>query len=131
MINILGIDYGRKKIGVALATSMLAEAYEVVRYEKVDEAIKRLKEVVEKENVKKIVFGISEGRMAEETKQFAKKIEKELKVKVSFQDETLSTKLAQELAIEANVKRKKRREFEDAFTAAVILQDYLNLRGKL
>src|SRR4030042_6891190 len=125
-MNILGIDYGRRKIGLALAITILAEAYEVIRYEKVEVAIKRIQKVVEKEQIEKVVVGISEGKMADETKRFAKILEKELDMPIYFQDETLSTQEAQRLSIEANVSRKKRRELEDAYTAAVILQEYLN-----
>jgi putative Holliday junction resolvase len=125
-MNILGIDYGRKKIGLALAITILAEAYGVIRYEKVEDAIKKIRKIVEKEQIEEVVVGISEGKMAGETKKFAKRLEKELGKPIYFQDETLSTQEAQRLSIEANVSRKKRREFEDAYTAAVILQEYLN-----
>jgi len=110
---------------------MLAEVYGVIRSESVEEAIKKLRNVVEKESINKIVVGVSEGKMAEETKAFAKRLKKELKLPVTLQDETLSTKLAQSLSINAGIKRKKRKEFEDAYSAAIILQDYLNLRGKI
>ena len=130
-MRILAIDYGRKKIGIATATTMLAEVYGVIRSESVEEAIKKLRNVVEKESINKIVVGVSEGKMAEETKAFAKRLKKVLKLSVTLQDETLSTKLAQSLSINAGIKRKKRKEFEDAYSAAIILQDYLNLRGKI
>jgi len=125
-MRILAIDYGRKKIGIATATTMLAEVYGVIRSESVEEAIKKLRNVVEKESINKIVVGVSEGKMAEETKAFAKRLKKELKLPVTLQDETLSTKLAQSLSINAGIKRKKRKILEDAYSAAIILQDYLN-----
>lgn len=131
MSKVLGIDYGKKKIGLAYATTTLAEVYGVIRYKKVDEAIKKIKRVIEKEKVDKIVIGISEGKMAKETKRFGRKLEKETHLPVVFQDETLSTKEAQALSIEAGIRRKKRKQLEDAYAAAVILQDYLDLRGKL
>ena len=130
-MNILGIDYGRKKIGVALATTTLAEAYRVIRYESTEEVIRKLQGVVEKEEIGKIVIGISEGKTAQETKRFAKILKRKLGVSVDFQDETLSTQIAQNLSIEAGIGRKKRHELEDAYSAAIILQDYLNIRGKL
>ena len=125
-MNILGIDYGRKKIGLALSITILAEAYDVIRYEKVEEAVKKIKKVVEREQIEKVIVGISEGKMADETRRFAENLERELGIPIYFQDETLSTQEAQRLSIEAKVSRKKRREFEDAYTAAVILQEYLN-----
>jgi putative Holliday junction resolvase len=131
MSKVLGIDYGKKKIGLASATTTLAEVYGVIRFETIKEAIRKIRKTVEREKVEKIVIGISEGKMAKETKRFGRKLEKEINLPVVFQDETLSTKEAQALAIEAGIRRKKRKQLEDAYAAAVILQDYLDLRGKL
>ncbi|OGM26034.1 hypothetical protein A2627_05410 [Candidatus Woesebacteria bacterium RIFCSPHIGHO2_01_FULL_39_28] len=125
-MRILGIDYGRKKIGLAVATSILAEAYEVIRYETIGEAMKKIEKVAKEENVEKIVVGISEGQIGMETKFFANELKKIVGNKVVFQDETLSTVDAQSLAIDADVKRKKRKNFEDAFAATVMLQSYID-----
>lgn len=126
-MKLLGIDYGRRKIGLATAVTMLAEAYGVIRAETIQEAVNKIKKTVETEKITKVVVGISEGQMAQETKQFVRQLEKAINLPVVFQDETLSTQEAQRLAIEAGIRRKKRKELEDAFTAAVILQSYLDL----
>ena len=126
LMRILGIDYGRKKIGLALAISPIAEPYEVIRFEKLDVAIKKLKRVVKLEKIEQIVVGISEGKMAEETRKFGEGLEKELGIPISFQDETLTTKEAEELSRKAGIKRKKRRELTDAYSATLILQRYLD-----
>jgi putative Holliday junction resolvase len=128
MKKVLGIDYGKRKIGLASATTTLAEVYGVIRFETIEEAIKKIRKVVEKEDIKKIVIGVSEGEMAQDTRKFARVLKKQLNLPVAFQDETLSTKVAEELSIQAGIKRNKRRKLEDAYAAAVILQDYLNLR---
>ena|SRR3989344_2258528 len=126
---ILGIDYGRRKIGISIAYEMLAQAYGVIRYETTEEAINKLKGIIKKEDIGKIVVGISEGRMANETREFVKKLATESKIKIVFQDETLSTRLAQSLSIQAKIRRKKRRLMEDAYAATIILQDYLDLKS--
>lgn len=128
MVRILGIDYGRKKIGIALATELLAEPYKVIRYERIDEALRKIKGIVKNEGIDHIVVGISEGEMAKETKKFARKLEEVLQKKVFFQDETLSSFEANRLASQLKLSRKKKRDFEDAFAAAIILQNYLNLK---
>ncbi|OGM28388.1 hypothetical protein A2962_02695 [Candidatus Woesebacteria bacterium RIFCSPLOWO2_01_FULL_39_61] len=127
-MKVLAIDYGRKKIGVAVANSEsnLAEPLSVIRFETQEEAIKRVSEIAKIENVAKVIVGVSEGEMAKETKMFGKKLEEELKIAVIYQDETLSTQEAQVLSIKAKIKRKKRRELEDAYSAALILQNYLD-----
>lgn len=122
----LGIDYGRKKIGLSLSEGILAEPYTVVRYQETGESIKKIEAVIKREEVEKVVIGISEGKMADETRVFGRVLEKELKVPVEYQDESLSTQSAQELSMDANIKRRRRKEMEDAFSAAIILQSYLD-----
>lgn len=124
-MQILGIDYGRKKIGLAVADSQsrIAEPLGVVRFANEDEAIEKILRLSE---ASKAVIGISEGEMAEETKDFARKLEEILKIPVVFQDETLTTYEAQRLSITANIKRKKRKALEDAYSATLILQSYLD-----
>ena len=111
---------------MATATEQLAEVYGVIRSETIEIATKKLKVIVEKEGIEKIIIGISEGKMAEETSEFGKMLVEKLKVPVVFQDETLTTYEAQDLSIKAGIKGKKRREMEDAFAATLILQDYLD-----
>lgn len=127
-MRILGVDYGRKKLGLALAETAanLATPFCVLNVGGNHEALKKIKETVEKEEVEKIVIGVSEGEMAKESIEFGGKLKEILNIPVDFYNETLSTLEAQELSIEAGMGPKKRREMEDAFAATVILQDYLD-----
>lgn len=118
-MKILGIDYGRKKIGLAIADGSLASPWKVIRYKDTKILSEQIKQVVEQEKIEKIVVGISEGEMGEESKGFAKRIGAE-----TF-DETLSTQKARALSREAGIGRKKRQNLEDAYAAAVMLQSYL------
>ena len=125
---ILSIDYGRKKIGLAIADtkSGLAEPLKILRYQDIKILRKKIRKIVEDLRVEKIVVGVSEGKIGEEAKKFGEKLKKELGIPVVFQDETLTTHEAKELAIKAGIKRKKRRELEDAYAATLILQAYLD-----
>lgn len=127
-MNILGIDYGRKKMGLALGDteSRLASPYKVVKVGSQKKAIEKIEKVVQVEKVEQVVVGMSEGEMGKETKEFGKKLEEKLKIPVIFQDETLTTQEAQKLSQEAGIGRKKRKKLEDAYSAALILQDYLD-----
>jgi putative Holliday junction resolvase len=125
-MKLLGIDYGRKKVGLAFADGSLAEPLQVIREKSEEGVIRRVEQVVQVEQVEKIILGISEGKMGEESREFGRKLEKKLKIPVIFQDETLTTHDAQKLSIEAGMKRKKRKTLEDAFSAALILQAYLD-----
>ena len=54
MINmqiLLGIDYGSKKLGLALATSKIAEPLRVVRFDSFDEVIDKISIVIKEENI--------------------------------------------------------------------------------
>lgn len=115
-MKILGIDYGRVKIGLATAEGALASPWKVVKPNEI-------KKIIEEGNFDKIVVGVSEGEMGEESKQFAKSINAE-----TF-DETLSTHEAQEFSKEAGIKRKKRKEMEDAYAATIMLQNYIDYWG--
>ena len=101
-MRILGVDFGLRKTGFAIADGSLSEPYIVFRYRDLGVLKKKVKDIVQKE------------------------MEKNLDIPIVFQDETLSTKRAQLKSIEAGVRRKKRKEMEDAYAAALILQDYLD-----
>lgn len=127
-MHILGVDYGRKKIGLAIGDtdSKLAEPLKILRYQDIKILVEEIEKIVLESEIEKIVVGISEGKMAEETKDFGKRLEEKLKVKVVFHDETLTTHEAQVLSIKAGIKRIKRKKLEDAYSSTLILQDYLD-----
>jgi len=123
---ILGIDYGQKKVGLALADSSLASPWKVIRYRQPQDLLEKLDIAVQEKQIKEIVLGVSEEDMGEEQKRFGKLLEEKFDLPVHFQDETLSTHDAQELSKQAGIGPKKRRLKEDAFSASIILQAYLD-----
>lgn len=125
-MNILAIDYGERKMGFAIGNtdSRMVEPYGVIRFKSWQEANRKIVDIVELECVDKIVIGISEGPIAKKIKSFADNLKGGLKIPVVFQDETLTSQEARSLAIEASIRRKKRRKLEDAYSAALILQSY-------
>jgi len=129
-MRILGIDYGQRKIGVSVGDveSKFAEPLEVLRFVDEEKVLEKIFQVAQIERVTKIVVGISEGKTAEATKEFIVKLKRKLAqadIKVEEWDETLSTKMAQNLSRESGMKRKKRKLMEDAFAATFMLQGYL------
>jgi putative transcription antitermination factor YqgF len=125
-MKILGIDYGRRKLGLAMSEGYLSEPWKVLRVEHLDEALKKITQIIKDEKIEKVVIGVSEGAMGRESKDFGMNLQQELEIQVDTHDETLSTQDATRLAIEAGMGRKKRNEMEDAFAASIILQDYLD-----
>jgi len=116
----LGIDYGRRKIGLAVSDGKLAEPFRVIRYKDIKSLVQQIKQIINIEKVDKVVVGISENEMAKESKEFAKTLGAQI------YDETLTTHDAIKLSILGGVKMKKRREMEDAYAATIMLQNYLD-----
>ena len=126
-MNILGIDFGLSKVGVAIATSKIAEPSIVIHYKDQKLMIEQIKRMCVLEKIEKIVVGISEGEMEKKTKDFIKELKTEIIIPITPFDETLSTLDAQRMGIEAHMKKGKRRRMEDAMAAAVMLQNYIDI----
>jgi putative Holliday junction resolvase len=122
----LGIDYGRSKIGLAIADGSLADPMGVIRYTDTKILVGKLIKIIEEEGVEKVVFGVSEGEMGKESKNFSINFGKLIKIPVETFDETLSTQDAQRMSIEAGIGQKKRHQMEDAYAATIMLQNYLD-----
>lgn len=115
----LGLDFGKSKIGVAIAESEFAEPLKIIKF---SEAEKKIINIIKEYRIEKIVIGISEGSMAEETRLFALKLGKVTPVPIEFEDETLTSMEAIDRMREVGKQRKP----EDAVSAAIILQSYLD-----
>lgn len=124
-MKILSIDYGQKKIGIAIAESKIARPYTVLRYDSEEKVLKKIANIIEKFGIEKIIVGLSEGKSAERSKIFAQRLFTITQTPFEYVDETLSTQKAQELSIEAGIKRSKRKRLEDSYAAAVMLQLYI------
>lgn len=125
-MKLLGIDYGRRKIGIATSDSPLAEPHSVIQVANFDDGVSKACALVEKLQAEKVVVGLSESEMGKESRKFGQVLETLTKIPVVFQDETLSSWQANQMAIEAGKKRTKRKAMEDAYAAAVMLQNYID-----
>jgi putative Holliday junction resolvase len=139
MGRFLGIDYGKKRIGLALSDIMaiFAQPFDVIESKGIkNDALNILK--ISKENaVSCIVIGIpmrldtSEGAMAELTKEFIEELKKlTTEIKIDIIDERLTTVQAERmLTEEANMSREKRKNIRDKIAATFILQTYLDIKA--
>ncbi|MBI4029035.1 MAG: Holliday junction resolvase RuvX [Candidatus Blackburnbacteria bacterium] len=123
---ILGIDHGKAKLGLARADGPLAQPYMVVRVKSAEDALEKVAKMVKVEQVAKVVVGVSEGEIGKEQEEFANNLRQTLGVPIETWDETLSTQDAQAYTINMGMGRKKRREREDAYAAAIMLQSFLD-----
>ncbi len=127
-MNILGIDFGLSRIGLALADpeSKLPVPFEVlkVKDKPLWKVVNEIKGICLKEGVEKIVLGIPEGKISREVRIFGRELKELLKLPLDYQDESLTSKDALGKMITLGEKKKTRREKEDAFAAALILERY-------
>lgn len=120
IMKILGIDYGRSKIGLATSEESLASPWKVVRVKNFEDAVSKVNAAFTESGADTMVVGVSEGEMGTESLEFAKKL------RAATYDETLTSLDAQAKSREAGISQKKRREMEDAYAAAIMLQNYLD-----
>ncbi len=127
-MNILCVDYGQKKVGLAFASGPLADPYLVIRYQELEELVEKIKQIVKKETITQFVVGVSERDIAQESKNFGNLLSQKTNIPVDYIDETLTSFDARERAIAAGIGQKKRHQNEDAYAAAIMLQTYLDTR---
>jgi putative holliday junction resolvase len=125
-MQLLGIDWGESKIGLAIAQSPIAEPLNVLRYKDEAKLIKDIGEIIMSHNIEKIIVGQSEQISKQKAREFGEKLSQEVNIPVDYSDETLTTYQAQILSRQAGIKRQKRKNMEDAYAATVMLQDYLD-----
>ena len=118
-MNILGIDWGEKRIGLALSGGSFAEPFGFVS------SFEELSKVIRQEGIEKVVLGLPEGRHEKRVRGFSKRIEEELGVPVILRSEVLTSRQALQKLIEAGKSRKSRANL-DAAAAALLLQEYLD-----
>jgi len=121
---ILCIDYGKSKIGLAIGDTdtIIAQPYKVIPNSEFNGVIAG---VFSKYQIKKIIIGLPGNYLDSEIKTVGEKLTEMLKIPVVFIDETLTTQDAQQMLINSGLKRKNRKEKEDAVAAAIMLQYYL------
>lgn len=133
----LGLDLGTKTLGVAVSdiTGTIATPLTILRHDENHEyLIEELKKIIDEKKVETIVLGLPKnmnntiGERGEMALSFKEKLEKSINLPVILEDERLTTKLAENILITADVSRKKRKKVIDKMAANIILQSYLDRR---
>lgn len=130
MSKVLALDYGLKKVGLAISdeTKLVALPFLVLKNKGAKKLAEEIREICQKNKVGKIVLGIpktmtsQEGKQAQRVKKFAKILKKKVGLPIIFEDERLTSKLAQRF-LERDKKSKKK---EDKIAAQIVLQNYLD-----
>lgn len=131
----LALDFGEKRIGVAVTDEEGIIARPLLTLEVSEMLMSDLGKVIEDECPKKVIFGIPRHMNGEEAssaikiREFAEGVSHELGVEVDFQDETVSSIEAEKRLAESGIEKEKIKEKVDQEAAAVILEDYLKEKG--
>jgi putative pre-16S rRNA nuclease len=126
--RVLAIDYGRRRIGLALSDELglLAQPLETLERRNRQSDLRRLSELVRKRGVQRLLVGLplrldgAAGEMAEEAARFALRLGKQLRLPVELVDERLTSWEAEQL-----LARRRRRRRVDEVAAAIFLDQYL------
>lgn len=124
MLPVLGLDYGKSKVGVALSVGPLAEPLCEIATRSLLEILPRL---IAKHNVHTIIIGLPQGPVKVDVENLANMIHEIpvlAEITVVFQDETLSTYDAVNSLQHVSPRQRKKREHKTA--AAIILQTWLD-----
>lgn len=137
---VMCLDYGEKRIGVAVSDLILmtANPVEIITHQSNAKTFARLKELIEEKEVGGIVLGLplqmdgSEGERAQKTRAFAEKLSKEIDLPIEFWDERMSSSAVERMLVkDLDMTRKKRKKVLDSGAASFILQGFLDAISSL
>ena len=132
---ILGIDYGSKRMGLAVSDLLctIASSYKILYRKELSKDLAELKNIIIEKEIGAIVLGLplqmngQEGEIAEEVRRFANVLEENFNLPLLLWDERLSSSAMENFLIkEVDLSRKKRAKILDASAAAYILQGALD-----
>ena len=129
----MGLDLGTKTLGISLSNGVIASVYGTLRHdEEYDRIANEVKDLAIEKKVDVIVLGFPKnmnntiGERAEITLEFKKKLEELTNLPVELEDERLTSVVANNVLINAETNRKKRKERVDGMASVIILQSYLD-----
>lgn len=134
MVRIAGIDYGEKRIGVAISDPLgiTAQGLPTIERTSIEEDVQKILNLVREKEVEEIVVGLPKlmnntlGEKAREVLAFVDLLKNYIHIPINTIDERFSTVRAQRAMLEGNLSRKKRKDRVDMIAAQLILQGYLD-----
>jgi putative Holliday junction resolvase len=137
MARILAIDFGERRIGLAVSDPLgiTAQGLPTIDTRKTGDVFSHIKNIVTQRNVTKIVVGMprnmngSIGFKGEEVKRFMDRLARETGLEVIAWDERLTSVQSQRSMREMGTKQRKK-EIVDRISATLLLQNYLDSAGK-
>ena len=135
-MRILGVDFGEKRIGLAVSDpmGMIAHGLQTMENKGKKNVLIAFQKVCKEQEVTEIVIGLprnmngSFGPKAKEIQELVPELEKALNLPVVTWDERLTSREAGRLMIEQGLSREKQRQNSDRLAATLILQNYLEFK---
>lgn len=132
------MDLGTKTLGLATSDKLgiLASPYKLLLYNDINLLIEELLTIIKEEKIDALVLGLpknmdnSLGYASERSIKFKKLLEKKCDLEIHLIDERLSTVEAENILINADVSRAKRKKRIDELSASIILETHLRKVGK-
>jgi len=132
--RVLGIDIGKKRIGLAMSDELriIASPFEVHEIKSFEGSLSHITRVILDNNVSTVVIGLpinmdgSEGEAAMSAREFMAELKKRAEFEGVFVDERLSSVEANNILEEAGVHWSKRKGIVDSLAAQIILQKFIN-----
>ena len=132
----IGLDLCTKTLGISLSNGIIATNYKTIRHnEEYDYLVDEVDKIVKEKKIDKIVLGFPKnmnntiGERANITLAFKDKLEHKTNLEVIMEDERLTSQVANQVLIQADTSRKKRKERVDGVASVIILQSYLDRKG--
>ena len=132
--RILGIDYGMKRIGIAVSDPLgiIAQGLPTIVYNKLSEALNKIDTVVSEYQIRKVVVGYplslngTHNIAAERTDKFIYALKQKISVPVLTWDERLTSVQSERILITMGKSPSKNRKRVDQLSASILLQGYLD-----
>ena len=130
--RLLALDYGQKRIGVAISDALGMTAQPKPFIENTSDVINKISELIKDNEISKLYLGLpqhtkgGETKKSEEVRAFADKLRLVISIDIEFIDERFSTVAATRQLDAAGLNRKKQRSLIDSQAAAFLLQGILD-----
>ncbi len=134
LMRIMGLDIGRKTIGVAISDELglTAQGLKTIIRKEIEEEFLEIRNLISRYQIEKIVVGLPKnmdgtlGKQAEMVFLWIEELRKRIPIPVVVWDERLSTVEATKTLLQADLSRAKRKKVIDQLAASIILQGYLD-----
>lgn len=137
VMRYLGLDLGTRTLGVAISDTshIIASPLTVIRFPEghYEIALEELRKILEEYKISKIALGLpknmngSEGFASERSRLFKELLEQNIDIPIYLVDERLSTMEAENILLEADLSRKRRKKVIDGVAAVIILETFIKM----